>query len=125
VGWTTPRRSPLDARSIPTPALARGRFLHAAIERQRRDAYLHAALSGFYGIVTFNNVGRMSAVRDRWGNTTTFTYTGPGQLASIKDPLVSGDTAVTTFVYNSGSFTIEPPGPRGIGQSTTRAGHRL
>ena len=72
-------------------------------------------------VVTFSNVGRMTAVRDRWGNTTTFTYTGPGQLASIKDPLVSGDTAVTTFVYNSGSFTIEPPGPRGIGQSTTRA----
>src|SRR6185437_5366423 len=72
-------------------------------------------------VVTFSNVGRMTAVRDRWGNTTTFTYTGPGQLASIKDPLVSGDTAVTTFVYNSGSFTIEPPGAKGIGQSTARA----
>jgi YD repeat-containing protein len=28
---------------------------------------------------------------------------------------------VTTFVYNSGSFTTEPPGPRGLGSSTTRA----
>ena len=71
-------------------------------------------------MVTFNNVGQMQAVRDRWGNTTVFTYTGPGQLSTIKDPLVSGDTAVTTFVYGSGSFTIEPPGARGIGQSTAR-----
>src|SRR6185437_11351962 len=72
-------------------------------------------------VVTFSNVGRMTAVRDRWGNTTVFTYTGTGQLASIKDPLVSGDTATTSFVYGSGSFTIEPPGAKGIGQSTARA----
>jgi len=74
--------------------------------------------------IVFNNLGQMTKQIDRWGNETDLTYDVNGHLYAIQDPLMTynGGSSRTEieFWYNTGSFTIAMPGPRGTAASATR-----
>src|SRR6266567_996939 len=55
----------------------------------------------------FDNTGRMTQLKDRFGNTTTVTYDGSGRVVKITDPATLADT----LVYGTnGLASIRDPG---------------
>lgn len=75
--------------------------------------------------VVFNNLGQMTAQRDRWGNETDITYDSTtGHVLSIEDPYMTyngGSTRTAiAFQYGTGTITIEMPGPCGTAPTTAR-----
>ena len=50
----------------------------------------------------FLSVGKLASIADRYGNTTSLTYDGLGQLSTVSDPAGRGSL---TFGYTSGKLT--------------------
>jgi YD repeat-containing protein len=68
--------------------------------------------------VRFNHLGYMTALRNRFGDSTVFDYDGSGRLTRVRDPLrivqATGERAYLELVYNSyGLAQVREPGPAG------------
>jgi RHS repeat-associated protein len=74
--------------------------------------------------LTFNHLGQLIRVADRWNNATDIVYSG-WRIAGIYDPQVTynGGTsrAMIAFWYGTNAFTIAMPGPNGTIADTKRA----